>query len=473
MPKLNEHIEHLSEEAISKYLGNKLSSKEMHIVEKHLLDCTLCSEAIEGFESFPEIDILESSLVLQKKVQNRTSEKKDYFKLGIAASIALLIAFSFFFLFDFVDNDQEKSITNLQKRQSAPLEKGTQPDSLIADNFSSSNEEFINTDEIVEETKGSSAKQDLKTIRMKRPKTNAQTETKQDELIALAEDDSNYDEEIVLEETAFMDDEVEEVMITDITQDDPVLAPVAEKIKSQGITNEKKASARSSFSTQSENQNKVGQEQLLATPKKVIQGRITDETGDPIPGVNVIVKGTTVGTTSGIDGLYKLDVDSGDDILTFSFIGLNTQEVVIDDQSIINISMDADASELSEVVVTSRSAGRKKGNLGYTESNVKEKSTKAEPVGGYKSYKNYIKTSLKNNYPEEALANDVRGKVKLEMTINEKGEIENLRVIKGLGYGCDEEATRLVLNGPSWVAGKKNGVPTAMTVQFTIVFKLP
>ncbi|MEM9075980.1 MAG: mucoidy inhibitor MuiA family protein [Bacteroidota bacterium] len=83
--------------------------------------------------------------------------------------------------------------------------------------------------------------------------------------------------------------------------------------------------------------------------KKVV-GTITDNTGLPLPGVNVVVKGTTHGTQTDFDGNYSLDVPYGQE-LVFSYIGQVTQELPLY-SSIINIRMEEDASALDEVVVT-------------------------------------------------------------------------------------------------------------------------
>ena len=82
-----------------------------------------------------------------------------------------------------------------------------------------------------------------------------------------------------------------------------------------------------------------------------IAGKVTDKTGAPLPGVNIIVKGTTVGTTTDATGLYKLAVPDGNATLLFSFIGYTTQEFVVNNQSIIDVTLLEDIQSLAEVVV--------------------------------------------------------------------------------------------------------------------------
>jgi TonB-linked SusC/RagA family outer membrane protein len=84
-----------------------------------------------------------------------------------------------------------------------------------------------------------------------------------------------------------------------------------------------------------------------------ISGKVVDETGTGMPGVNVVVKGTSTGTTTDAEGVYRLNLttDQAGGILVFSFIGYAVQEQPINNRSTINVSMVADISELSEVIV--------------------------------------------------------------------------------------------------------------------------
>lgn len=100
--------------------------------------------------------------------------------------------------------------------------------------------------------------------------------------------------------------------------------------------------------------------------ERTISGTVTaEENGSPIPGVNVILQGTTIGTVTDIDGSYKLNVPPEGGTLIFSFIGLATEEVKIGNQSVINMVMTADIKQLSEVVVTALGIEREERSLGY------------------------------------------------------------------------------------------------------------
>ena len=91
---------------------------------------------------------------------------------------------------------------------------------------------------------------------------------------------------------------------------------------------------------------------------QTVTGTVSDETG-PLPGANVLVKGTTNGTQTDFDGNYTIDADT-DATLTFSYIGYKSVEILIDGQSTVNITLEEDASKLDEVVVTGYGTQAKK-----------------------------------------------------------------------------------------------------------------
>ncbi|TXG38796.1 SusC/RagA family TonB-linked outer membrane protein [Seonamhaeicola maritimus] len=90
--------------------------------------------------------------------------------------------------------------------------------------------------------------------------------------------------------------------------------------------------------------------QLSFAQQKTISGTVSDETGLPLPGTTVLVKGTSSGASTDFDGKYSIQVNQGD-ILVFSFIGYTTQEISVGSSNTINAIMTEDAASLEEVVV--------------------------------------------------------------------------------------------------------------------------
>lgn len=84
--------------------------------------------------------------------------------------------------------------------------------------------------------------------------------------------------------------------------------------------------------------------------QKTVSGRVTDEQGQPLPGVTVVVKGTTQGTVTNANGEYSLPNIPDNAILVFSFVGMKTQDVVVGDLTSVNVIMEVDAIGIEEVV---------------------------------------------------------------------------------------------------------------------------
>src|SRR5688572_30829702 len=96
--------------------------------------------------------------------------------------------------------------------------------------------------------------------------------------------------------------------------------------------------------------------------EKTISGKITDaETGEPLPGVSILVKGKTQGTSSDSNGAYKLSLAQSEDplFLLFSFIGYQTQEIQVTGQTTLNVSLTGDITALEEIVVVGYGTQRK------------------------------------------------------------------------------------------------------------------
>ena len=112
---------------------------------------------------------------------------------------------------------------------------------------------------------------------------------------------------------------------------------------------------------------------------KVISGKITDELGGALPGVNIFVKNTTIGTVTDFEGNYSLSVPDNARILIFSFVGYKTREVEIGSMTTIDLSLEPDISTLEEVVVVGYGTQQKRDLTGSIVS-VKGEELTALPV---------------------------------------------------------------------------------------------
>lgn len=171
---------------------------------------------------------------------------------------------------------------------------------------------------------------------------------------------------------------------------------------------------------------------------QTVSGKVTDgTTGEGIPGVNILIKNTTSGTISDVEGNYSLEAP-GDAVLVFSFVGFQTSEVNVANRQTINLPLEADLTELSEVVVVGYGTQRKVDLTGAVGSITAEQIT-ARPI-----------TSA-----DQALAGQVAG----VSIINRAGDPAapiNVR-IRGVGT--------IGNNQPLWVI---DGVPIVQTTNITV-----
>src|SRR5690606_24246300 len=92
---------------------------------------------------------------------------------------------------------------------------------------------------------------------------------------------------------------------------------------------------------------------------RTITGKVFDDGGVPMPGVNVLVKGTSNGTVTNANGEYSITLSTSNGTLVLSFIGYNTKEVVVGKSNVINVTLNAGVSDLEEVVVIGYAVARK------------------------------------------------------------------------------------------------------------------
>src|SRR5688572_25022699 len=111
--------------------------------------------------------------------------------------------------------------------------------------------------------------------------------------------------------------------------------------------------------------------QAQNTQERVITGKVIDSDGLSVPGVNIVVKGTSNGTITDVDGAYSLKVRESNPVLVFSFVGYTTQEQEVGNQTSIDIKLASEARSLQEVVVTALGVKKELRTIGYSTQEIK------------------------------------------------------------------------------------------------------
>lgn len=124
----------------------------------------------------------------------------------------------------------------------------------------------------------------------------------------------------------------------------------------------------------------TGESEVTFLQPQTVKGKVTDpQTGEAIPGVNVVVKGTTIGTITDVNGNYSINVSDRNAILVFSFVGYNTQEIPLDGKATLDVALASGLTGLEEVVVIGYGTQKKINVTGSVETASSE-TISGEPV---------------------------------------------------------------------------------------------
>lgn len=133
----------------------------------------------------------------------------------------------------------------------------------------------------------------------------------------------------------------------------------------------------------------------------------------------------------------------------------------------LNLKFDVEVTEETKVEEVVVAPVEEKENVDEIFSVVEES---ANPKGGYPAFYKFVGEKIK--YPAQARRMGIEGKVFVEFVVNRDGTIVDVKAIKGIGAGCDEEAVRIVQSAPAWTPGKQRGKPVRQKMVIPITFKL-
>lgn len=190
-----------------------------------------------------------------------------------------------------------------------------------------------------------------------------------------------------------------------------------------------------------------------------IKGRVIDENGEPLVGANILVKGTSKGTTSDVNGNFTLDADGNKEIAV-NYIGYEPVTLPVDTGKDMLIAMNESKDVLNEVVVVGYGTERKKNFTGSV-ARVEPTMLQPVPVIGFKAYKKYLKKNMIRPTNEECAK--LKGEVVLTFHVDKKGRPVNIKIKNSLCASADKEAIRLVEEGPDWIVGNKE---VALNIKF-------
>lgn len=443
---------------IERYLNGEMTPAERHALEKRSLSDPFLADALEGAELITPADFEKDVNTLNTTInKSAKKESKKFLVWGLRIAAGLLILFIATYLIinlgDEIKSTPELSdIQPLQKADTNQFKTDSSTTIISNDQLALAEEKLIQKKEIVAERKSTEKKYDT----FKTPIIEAE------KAVAPAADATGTEqdaEEIATETIAPAKNisraEVEEKKMSPISASEAVKE--AEPVVSSRVrgTNTDR-NAKKSFADQGA---------IPQLPASTISGVVTSaEDGSPLPGVNVVLKGTTIGTITDVEGKFKLDSATIASTLVYSFIGLRTKEVSVTNFNPLNVALNADVTQLSEVVVT---------GYGYSNNNNETTPTVdlAHPEIGNRAYRKHLEENI--IYPQSAIDNKIEGRVTVEFFVETDGSLSDFTIVKGIGGGCDEELIRLIRQGPRWVPTKKDNQPIRDKARVRLNFQLP
>ena len=198
----------------------------------------------------------------------------------------------------------------------------------------------------------------------------------------------------------------------------------------------------------------------------------------PVPGASVIIRGTTMGTLTDKDGKFTLPVKKGD-VLVVSYIGLQTQSVVVQADVNLGIWMKEDVQPMEEMVVVGQTP---KEEVKYTKVEVEETEEPQEKVifqvveempefpGGMGEAMKFLAKNIK--YPVAAQQAKIEGRVIVQFVVERDGSISDIHTVRSVSPELDAEAIRVVSLMPKWKPGKQRGKAVAVKYTMPIMFRL-
>jgi TonB family protein len=406
------------------YSGNKMTDRERNAFERKLQKDPFAEEASEGFAEIHPEEADEDLTILRKRLETRTVRKQRFIYYRLAASVALLMVITTIFIL----LERNRSL----KQQEKPINQSV----AIANPESQP-----------------LYKPEIKSVGTEKPSAISEN----------TEDNST---------TGQIVKEAEKV----------VSQPEKARVEAANTVENIQASALKGAE-------RIVSVDQVAAPADAIAARATSaghqikgkifssDDNQPIPGATVIIKGTTIGTTTDTGGNFKMTLpDAANRSLVASFIGMGSKEFQVGRDSVVKISLDPSVLALNEVVMVGYGTGREKSidSTGAVsridlEKKVSENSyNPPEPVTGKADFDKYIEDNI---HRPDIMEAGGRAVVVVSFDVKSNGIIDSVRIIRSPGKPFSEEAIRLIKEGPGWKPANENGERITDKVTIRIVFK--
>lgn len=190
----------------------------------------------------------------------------------------------------------------------------------------------------------------------------------------------------------------------------------------------------------------------------LVEGRVNNAQGEKAVGAAILIKGTTIGTATDTMGYFTLKVPSEESILVIShFSSPSSIEVALKGSKKVVVRFGESPENKPQLI----------GEGFIIHGKVDEAPSPSE---GIYEWNKYMSKNIK--YPQSARESKTQGTVVVGFKVNEDGTIADVEVIRGIGGECDQEAVRIIAEGPTWAPGKIDDQPVTTQISLPIRFVL-
>jgi TonB family protein len=388
-----------------RYRKGEMDAKEKNLFERELQKDPFAADAEDGFSLISADEASSDMRKLEKALANRTHRSRKFTIYRIAASIAVLMIISSVFI-------------------------------------------VINRERSVRQLSTTAGMQEAE-IKLEQPIHKPEEEKIQEK--AVKKEDTQAQNKTIAEEKKEDISTVQAYKAADIEKEEIQAPPVAEmKVEREmAAVSEKSARARTLIPSVPS-----------SGSKKNVEGTVfSAEDRMPVEGASVIVKGTTRGVLTDMNGKFSLPVADSATLLV-GFIGMDTQEKKVKNDTTLEIQLQPSSAALDEIVVVGYGVQRKDEPAAEYEPPI--------PENGRAQFNTYIEQNT--HRPEEATEGQ-RVVVVVGFRVKTDGSLDSIKIIRSPGKAFSDEAIRLIKSGPRWKPAKRDGVVVEDDVRVRIVFR--
>ena len=471
------------------YFKDLLSHRDRHKLEKEAMQDPFSEEAFEGLSALSPQELEEDVRELQRRIDARTRKKdsKLYPYIRYAAAAILVLGLGTTFLL----------IRHSLRKAPATGSVAEVVDSLeqTQDKVSLSDDSLKKNIALTEQAKEKSISKEIRKSKKLTTASESASEHSPGEKVTEENEKSKVGstaeaerEEVVV--TGYGIQKKQELGGTisyekiETADEIEVISPDrALQGRAAGVEVERSRRAKESKAVEEEMQlDALACEEHAEGDARTIRGVVVSSSdGEPLPGVSVVIKGTTTGTVTDLQGNFELPLpETEKSDLVFSYVGFEEEEVTVSNYEDITLAMTEDLLALDEVVVVGYGT-QKKSDLTGSVSTVRSEDfnqtpeaaprpviIEPQPSVGTRDFKDYIKQNIRY---DQLPPLDKAVVVKLVLKVTATGDITEITIKRSSGRAFDNEAKRLIKEGPRWIAGTVDGVAADDEVSVRIKFE--